>query len=49
MCVAIIKPASFSFNRDDVEDFYRQNSDGFGVMWAENGMIHAHRALPKSA
>jgi predicted glutamine amidotransferase len=49
MCVAIIKPANFTFDAIDVEDFYHQNSDGFGVMWAQDGVIHAHRALPKSA
>jgi len=40
MCLLINKPADVHFTRAHIEDFYKRNDDGFGIMYAENNVIH---------
>lgn len=49
MCLLLIHPAATAFDRDDIDDFYTYNSDGVGVMWAEGGLLHTYKYLPKNA
>lgn len=48
MCVAIHKPAGIVLTKDDIEQMYLQNSDGFGAAWIDNGKLHTYHALPSS-
>jgi hypothetical protein len=48
MCLLITHQANADkFDYDTVEDFYWYNSDGVGVMYAENGELVVKKALPK--
>lgn len=49
MCLLINKPASTVFTFDDVEDYYFNNADGVGFMFAEAGQLFIRKALPKTA
>ena len=49
MCLLVKQPASTAFTKDFIEDVYRKNSDGFGVMYAEDGKLHVYKCLPASA
>lgn len=49
MCLLINHPANTTFDFDDLADFYDHNSDGLGVMYAENGVLQVRKSLPASA
>ena len=40
MCLLINHPATAEFSKEDITDFYNHNSDGFGMMWAENNTLY---------
>jgi len=46
MCLLINHPAATNFTFDDISDFYDYNSDGLGIMYAEDGTLHVRRCLP---
>jgi hypothetical protein len=48
MCLLHTHPATTDFDREDINDFYLHNSDGIGVMWAENGVLRVIKALPRN-
>lgn len=46
MCLLITAPANGNFISDEwLQDFYTKNSDGFGIMYAENGTLHIRKQL----
>ena len=47
MCLLIWKPKETRFTNAELRDFYDYNSDGFGVMYAEDGALHTHRTVGK--
>ena len=49
MCLLISHPTATVFDKADITDFYQHNSDGLGVMWADGGILHVQKALPKDA
>lgn len=49
MCLLVNQPASTAFTDEFIEDVYRKNSDGFGVMYAEHGEVHVYKCLPRDA
>lgn len=49
MCLLVNQPASTAFTDEFIEDVYRKNSDGFGVMYAEHGKVHVYKCLPRDA
>ena len=49
MCLLVNQPASTAFTPEFIEDVYRKNSDGFGVMYAEHGKVHVYKCLPRDA
>jgi hypothetical protein len=49
MCLLHTHNADTEFTYDDIEDFYLYNSDGLGIMYAEDGELVVKKFLPKSA
>ncbi len=49
MCLLVKQPASTVFTDDFLEDVYSKNSDGLGVMYAEDGKLRVYKALPANA
>lgn len=49
MCLLVKQPATTAFTADFIEDVYQKNSDGFGVMYAEDGKVHVYKCLPRTA
>lgn len=49
MCLLIKKPAAAEFDFADISDFYYHNSDGFGVMYAEGGVLRVFKTIPANA
>jgi predicted glutamine amidotransferase len=49
MCMIIVQQAGKTWTKGWVRDLYEKNSDGLGVMYAEDGELHVHKYLPKSA
>jgi|GEM_PF-3605704 len=49
MCLLIVSPATTSFDKDDIADFYRHNPDGLGVMYATPDGLMVQKTLPKTA
>lgn len=49
MCLLVNQPATTAFTDDFIEDVYLKNSDGFGVMYAEDGKVHVYKCLPRNA
>lgn len=48
MCLLINHPAATTFTFDDIDDFYSYNSDGLGIMYAEEGVLYVKKLLPDS-
>jgi hypothetical protein len=48
MCLIINKPANFNFNDAWLKDFFSYNQDGFGIMYAEDSVLHIVKKVPKS-
>lgn len=46
MCLLTQQPASVSFTDAFLLDVYAKNSDGLGVMYAEDGKLHVYKCLP---
>lgn len=46
MCLLIWHPKETQFDEDDLKDFYKHNSDGFGIMWAENNCLYSVKRIP---
>ena len=49
MCLLIHHSAKTEFDFADSADFYQKNSDGLGIMYAENQTLHIKKMLPRSA
>lgn len=49
MCLLHTHPANTTFDKEDITDFYLYNSDGLGVMWAENDILYTRKFLPPNA
>lgn len=49
MCLLMNIPATTEFDKEDILDFYDHNKDGVGVMFAENGVLHVKKILPRNA
>ena len=49
MCLLVNQPSTTRFTEDFIADVYEKNSDGFGVMYAEDGKLHVYKCLPTSA
>lgn len=47
MCLLVNQPEGVVFESAWIDDFYTYNADGVGVMWAEDGVIHTVKHLPK--
>lgn len=47
MCLLHTHPASTDFDEADIKDFYKHNSDGLGVMWAQDDCLYTLKRLPK--
>lgn len=48
MCLLLTQPEGHSFSNEWLADFYANNADGIGVMYAENGKLHIEKLVPKS-
>lgn len=49
MCLLITKPADSNFDEPFLHGVYQLNSDGIGVMYAEDGKVVVRKFLPKNA
>lgn len=49
MCLLIVNKSCTVFSDEFLRGVYERNSDGVGVMWAENGVLQVRRVLPTSA
>mgnify|MGYP000709909602 CR=1 FL=1 len=49
MCLLIELNADTRFTDTFLDGVFKRNSDGIGVMWAEDGVLHYYKALPKDA
>lgn len=47
MCLLINHPANTSFDFDDIADFFSYNSDGLGVMYAEDNAVKVRKMMPR--
>ena len=46
MCLLFVKPATATdLTAEQVADFHRNNSDGYGVMYAKDGKLHLNKAI----
>ena len=48
MCLLVSQPANSKFDDDFIKGVYNLNSDGIGVMYAENGTINILKFVPKT-
>lgn len=46
MCLIITKPEGVNFDTDFIKDVYNKNSDGLGVMYAENNVLYSAKVVP---
>lgn len=49
MCLLVKQSASTSFTDDFLIDVFSKNSDGLGVMYADEGKMHIFKCLPTTA
>lgn len=49
MCLLITKPVTTKFDASFLNDVYKFNSDGIGVMYADGGEVIVKKVLPKTA
>ena len=49
MCLLIELNAATHFTDTFLDGVFRRNSDGIGIMWAEDNHLHYYKALPKDA
>lgn len=45
MCLLIHKPAGVDIAEDWLRDFFVSNDDGYGIMYAKDGVLKIHKAL----
>lgn len=48
MCVIIVKPANETLSEEDLKSCYKNNPDGIGWMYAEDGKVIADKFIPNS-
>lgn len=48
MCLLVTQSADTRLDDALLRGVYRKNSDGVGVMWAEDGALHYKKAMPQS-
>lgn len=48
MCLMIKQTSDVEFDFADLQDFYKHNSDGIGVMYVEGGEVKVVKALPNN-
>jgi len=48
MCLLVESHATTVLPEALLASVYRKNSDGLGVMWAEDGLLKTHKALPRN-
>lgn len=48
MCLLITKPAGVTFSEEFLRGVFRKNSDGIGIMYAEDNTIYIAKSLPKT-
>ena len=46
MCLLVTQPEGTIFNDDFLKGVYHLNSDGIGVMYAENNVLHSNKYVP---
>lgn len=49
MCLLVKQPSTTAFTDAFLEDVFIKNSDGLGVMYAEDGKLHVYKCLPATA
>jgi hypothetical protein len=49
MCLLVKQPSTTSFTDEFLMDVFTKNSDGLGVMYAEDGKLHVYKCLPATA
>lgn len=49
MCLLVNQPKTTNFTDAFLTDVFTKNSDGLGVMYAEDGKIHVYKCLPANA
>jgi hypothetical protein len=49
MCLLIKQPATTNFHDEWIADFYQRNQDGIGIMYAQAGLLHYVKELPRNA
>ena len=49
MCLLVKQPSTTSFTDEFLSDVFTKNSDGLGVMYAEDGKLHVYKCLPATA
>lgn len=49
MCLLVKQPKATIFTDAFLEDVFGKNSDGLGVMYAEEGKLHVYKCLPATA
>ena len=49
MCLLVKQPSTTSFTDEFLVDVFTKNSDGLGVMYAEDGKIHVYKCLPATS
>lgn len=49
MCLIVHQPKEFIMSDELLSDIYRRNSDGLGLMYAQDGELVVRKFLPKSA
>ena len=49
MCLLVNQPKTTNFTDEFLKDVYSKNSDGLGVMYAEDGKLHVYKCLPANA
>ena len=49
MCLLVKQPSTTAFTDAFLEDVFLKNSDGLGVMYAEDGKLHVYKCLPVTA
>lgn len=49
MCLLVKQPSTTAFTDDFLKDVYTKNSDGFGIMYADDGKVHVYKCLPANA
>ena len=49
MCLLVNQPAASKFSDEFLADVFNKNSDGLGVMYAQDGKLHVYKCLPATA